>query len=139
MAALSSAEVVWEGDAGRVKPDSGAFGELPVSFPTRVNREKGKTSPEEFLAASHASCYAMALAAVLGKSGKKAERMTVRATFEFDDKALKVTTVQLVARARVPGLDASAFDKTAKDAEALCPISNALRGNVAIKLDARLE
>ncbi len=139
MAAQSSAEVVWEVDAGRVKPDSGAFGELPVSFPTRVKRESGKTSPEELLAAAHAACYAMALSAVLGKQGKKAERLVIRATAEFDDKALKVTTMQLVARARVPDVDGPTFDRVAKDAEALCPISNALRGNVEIRLDARLD
>src|SRR5258708_28326266 len=78
MAATSSAEARWEGDlfngAGHVKPASGAFGELPITWAARAEHQHGKTSPEELIAAAHASCYCMAFSNGLAKAGHQVER-----------------------------------------------------------------
>lgn len=145
MAAQSTAEVVWQGDlpsgSGTVKPESGTYGELPVTWASRTERSRGKTSPEELLASAHAACFAMALSGALGKAQRKAERIAIRATatFEVLPAGPKVTTMELQVRGRVPGLNAQQFEEAVRAADGGCPISNALRGNVDIRVRAELE
>ena len=140
------AEVVWQGtliqgSGNLVSVGSGAIGNLPVTWASRTERSDGKTSPEELLAASHAACYAMAFSHTLAQAGTPAEQLTVDATctFEQTDSGFKVSTMVLDVRGRVPGLDQAGFEKAAQQAEQGCPISNALRNNVAIHVNAQLE
>lgn len=145
MAAKRHAQAVWENDLlkghGRFKVDSGALPETPISWAARTEASNGKTSPEELLAAAHASCYAMAFSAGLGRLGKPPERLTVGATCTFDKvgDGWKVTTMELEVVGRVPGLDAATFLDAATKAKDGCPISGALRNNVEIRLTAKLE
>ena len=139
-----TASVVWERDllkgAGNVTTGSGAFRQFPVTWASRTEDSGGKTSPEELLAAAHASCYAMALSATLGRKGTPPERLEVTAvcSFEREGDGWKVTTSELSVRGKVLELDATAFTELAKAAERSCPISNAIRNNVEIKLTASL-
>ncbi len=146
MGAQRRARAVWEGTllegTGRVSAESsGQFADAPVSWRSRTEEPGGLTSPEELLAASHAACYAMALSATLARQGTPAERLEVTATCAFEQvgEVWKVTTMDLAVRGRVPGLDAAAFEEAARAGEQGCPISGALRGNVAIRLSAELE
>lgn len=135
----------WEHDlahgSGHVKLDSGALPEFPVTWASRAEAPAGKTSPEELLAAAHASCFSMALSAGLGRLGKPPEWLKVGATATFDKvgDAWKVTTMELDVVGHVPGLDAAGFQDAAKKAADGCPISNAIHNNVDIRLAARLE
>ncbi len=140
------AEVVWEGSlaAGSGEASgasSGAFGPLPVTWAARTEAPEGKTSPEELVAAAHAACYAMAFAHTLAEAGSPPDRLAVSAVVgaELGDDGLRITSSELTVTGRVPGLDASDFTRHAQDAERGCPVSNALRGNVEIRVDARLE
>lgn len=140
------AEVVWQGtlvqgSGNLVSVGSGAIGNLPITWASRTERSDGKTSPEELLAASHAACYAMAFSHTLAQAGTPAEQLTVDATctFEQTDSGFKVSNMALDVRGRVPGLDQAGFEKAAQQAEQGCPISNALRNNVAIHVNAQLE
>ena len=139
------AEVVWEGNlthgSGTVTAGSGAVGELPVTWASRTERPDGKTSPEELLAEAHASCFAMALSHTLNEAGNPPERLHVRAvvTAELGDEGLKVSRSELDVVGRVPGMDASQFERLAQDADRGCPVSNALRGNVEIRVSASLD
>ena len=141
------ADVVWEGDlmsgSGTItNVTSGAFGELPVSWPARTEGPGGKTSPEELLAASHAACYAMAFSHTLAGQGTPPTRLQVSALVGFDPKVgggFEVSFSRLTVRGQVPGIDQAAFADAARKGEQGCPISNALRGNVEITVDATLE
>ena len=140
------AEVVWEGTLANgsgtaAASSSGAFGPLPVTWASRTERSEGRTSPEELVAVAHASCYAMALSHVLAEAGSPPDRLAVSAVVgaELGDEGLRITSSELTVTGRVPGLDASDFSRHAQDAERGCPVSNALRGNVEIRVDARLE
>lgn len=146
MAAVQrSATAVWEHDllkgSGRVKGSTGALPELPVSWAARTEAPGGKTSPEELLAAAHASCYCMALSAGLGRAGTPPERLTVRAeaSFEKVGEAWTVTQMALSVTGKVPGITAEKFAEAAKAASEGCPISRALKGNVAISVTPKLE
>ncbi|MGD0250454.1 MAG: OsmC family peroxiredoxin [Thermoplasmata archaeon] len=144
MAAKRTAHAVWEHDLlhghGTVKSTSGAFGELAVSWGARTEASGGKTSPEELLAAAHASCFSMALSAGLGRLQKPPEKLEVSATATFDKvgDGWKVTTMELNVVGKVPGITAAEFEAAAKAASQGCPISGALKGNVAISVQAKL-
>lgn len=145
MAATRRADAVWEGDLssgqGRVgAATSGLFKDLPVSWSARTESPGGKSSPEELLAAAHASCFSMALSAGLARGGTPPKRLEVSAAVTFDKvgEGWKVTKSELTVKGWVPGADAQKF-KAAADAAAVgCPISTALKGNVAISVSASL-
>lgn len=138
-----TADIVWEGDLasgrGAFTGGSGALNETPVTFASRVEDPDGKTSPEELIASAHATCYAMALSNTLAEGGNAPDRLAVSAVCSFDESALKITTVDLTVRGRVSGLDSNGFEDAAKKAEQMCPVSNALRGNVEINVSAALD
>jgi lipoyl-dependent peroxiredoxin len=141
--ALRNAEVVWDGTlaggSGALSSGSGAL-DLPVTWAARTERPNGKTSPEELIAAAHASCFAMALALVLGEAHKPPEQLTVTAACTLDevDGAPRITSVELAVRGSVPGLDAAGFEQHVARAAGLCPVSNALRDNVEISISSKL-
>jgi osmotically inducible protein OsmC len=138
--ALREAEVLWEGPlargAGTLTSGSGALNKLGVTWASRTERPDGRTSPEELIAAAHASCFAMALALVLGENETPPERLAVSAacTLEEVDGAPRITAIELAVRAQVPGLDAADLERMVERAGNLCPVSNALRGNVNINV-----
>lgn len=138
-------EVDWSGPImegkGTAKAGTGAFS-LPVSFPSRIGEPGGSTSPEELVAAAHASCYAMALNATVGRKGGSINRTLVTATVVADkgDAGIKVTTSKLkVVAEGLQGIEKSQFDEVAREAEKGCPISNALRGSLTIELETQVK
>lgn len=146
MSQIRRAEVTWSGDlasgAGNVSAASSrAFSELPVTWAARTESPDGKTSPEELLAAAHASCFSMALSAALGRAGTPPERLSVSAdvTAEKRDAGWTVLSSHLHVRAVVRGISNDAFVEAAEGARDGCPISRALKGNVELTVDAALE
>jgi osmotically inducible protein OsmC len=142
MAATSRADAVWSGDLasgkGQVTPASGAFDELPVSWGSRTESQKGKTSPEELLAAAHAACFSMAFSNGLSKAGHKVEELNTTAEVEFVP-GTGITSSKITVRGRVSGIEDDEFQKLAEAAKEGCPVSKALSGNVELTLEARLE
>lgn len=145
MSAIRRAEVTWSGNlangSGTVSASSsGAFESLAVSWAARTEAPEGKTSPEELLAAAHASCFAMAFSGALGRAGTPPERLDVSADVTFDkvDAGWRVVSSALTVRGVVPGMSAEDFVAEAEAAKDGCPISQALKGNVALSVDAAL-
>jgi osmotically inducible protein OsmC len=143
--AIRQAEVTWEGTLARgrgaVATGSGALSELPVTWASRTEQPDGMTSPEELIAAAHASCFAMALALVLGEAQAPPGRLevTVACTLDEIDGAPRITSAELTVHGRIEGLDQAAFEGHVSKASELCPVSNALSGNVEISARAELE
>jgi len=132
----------WEGDlfqgAGTVSAaSSGLFTDAAVSWPARTEEPDGVTSPEELIAAAHAACFCMALSNELSSRGHPPTLLEVSATCTFEPPT--ITTIDLVVVATVPGADDAAFREGLTAAEGSCPVSNALRGSVAISVDGRLS
>jgi len=139
------AEMTWIGTLpkgnGQVKVGSGVVETLPMTWASRIERPDGKTSPEELMAAAHAGCYAMALALTLAEGGNSPESLRVAAVCTLEEVAgkPKITRMDLEVHGKVAGLDAAGFEQATRQAEQLCPVSNALRNNVNIQLKAHLE
>ena len=146
MAATRTAVVTWNGNlatgSGTVSAGSSElFTDLPVSWAARTEAPGGMTSPEELLAAAHASCFSMQLSVGLDRAGTPPDHLHVSATVTFDKvgDAWAVTTSQLDVIGVVPGLDEAGFDAAAQAAKDGCPISRALAGNVELSVSATLE
>lgn len=141
------ARAVWEGSltegSGRFSLESsGILKDAPVTWAARTEQPDGKTSPEELIAAAHAACYCMALSGHLGRAASAPERLEVECTVTFAKKpegGFKVATSTLRVHGRVPGLDQAGFEAAAREGEKGCPVSNALRGNVEIMVEATAE
>ena len=142
MASESTATTVWEGSLekgrGETSTASGTLSAVEVSWPARVERTEGTTSPEELLAAAHAACYCMGLSHELDGAGHTPDRLEAKATVSFvPGEGVKSSHIEV--RGRVEGIDQGAFAEAAAAAGEGCPISGALKGNVDIQVEATLE
>ncbi len=145
MAAVRTARSVWTGDlmngGGQVSAvTSGMFTDLDVTLPTRSGEAGGNTSPEELIAAAHASCFSMALSAGLTRAGTPPGKLDVSASVTFDmvDGAPTVVSSALTVEGAVPGVSEEEFVKAAEGAKDGCPISRAMAGNVELSVSASL-
>lgn len=140
----SRATATWEGDlltgAGTTTLGTGVAPPLPVSWPSRTEAAEGRTSPEELIAAAHAACYSMAFANGLSGRGFVPEHLDTSAvaTFEKVEAGWRLTTMALSVTGTVPGIAADEFQEAAAAAKDGCPVSNALKGNVNITIEATL-
>jgi lipoyl-dependent peroxiredoxin len=143
---VREAEVVWEGTTARGSgvvraATSGAFA-LPTTLASRVGDPEGKTSPEELVAAAHASCFVTSLGTELARAGTPPERLEVRCTVVMDEvegAGHRIVSSAIAARGWVPDCDAAAFRQAALAADEGCPISALIKGTATVTLDAQLE
>jgi osmotically inducible protein OsmC len=141
------AEVTWEGSSARGRgaitaATSGAFAGLPYSEPSRIADASAETSPEELLAAAHAGCYAMSLAAELTRRRTPPGRLTVRATVVVDEvegEGHRVVASRLAVHASVPDGDDATFREAVSAADAGCTFSALVRASGEVAIDAQLE
>src|SRR5579864_8038219 len=105
MSVDSSASATWEGSLvggrGTVRPASGAFPELGLTWNQRAESRASGTSPEELIAAAHSSCFSMALANGLAGAGHPPERLdtTAKVTFAVPE---GITAIHLIVKGKVP-------------------------------------
>ncbi|MGA9761865.1 MAG: OsmC family peroxiredoxin [Gaiellaceae bacterium] len=130
--AKRTAAVSWKGGlldgAGMIESSgSGAIGKLPVTWMARAEASDGKTSPEELIAAAHASCFAMAFSMLLAEGGTPPQQLDVRSTVTFIP-GTGITKSELEVSGRVPDLSEEAFRAKAEQAKTNCPVSQALKG-----------
>ncbi len=142
MATERKAEVTWHGDLmsgdGRIDSvTSGAVGGLDVSWPARAEEPGGMTSPEELIAAAHATCLSMALSHGLAQEGHAPDELKTSATVTFQP-GEGITKIALDVQGKVPGIDADAFQQAAQTAKENCPVSKALASVPEITLNAGL-
>jgi osmotically inducible protein OsmC len=144
MAVERTASAVWEGDlmggSGTVSMQSGVVSNATVKWSSRAEQADENTSPEELIAAAHATCVSMALAHGLAEAGNPPQRIESEATATFDQtpEGFRLTTMRLKIRGQVDGVDEEAFRQAAEGAKENCPVSKALEGNVELALDAAL-
>jgi osmotically inducible protein OsmC len=138
------AGALWTGDSrsgkGLISTESKALYEKPYDYQTRFGDAAG-TNPEELIAAAHAACFSMALASTLKKNGFEPRETDTNASLTVASKngGHEITQMQLHVRAEVPGIDDNTFQKIVKEADQVCPVSNLLRENLDIKIDAILK
>ena len=145
--AVHEAQAHWEGGLtdgnGRITgSSSGQLAEVPMTWNARTGGDDTKTSPEELLAAAHASCFSMALAFELQGRNAAPTSLDVSARVGFDPKVgggFEVSFSELTVTGNVPGISAEDFQAAVQQASEGCPISQALKGNVEITAEAQLS
>jgi len=144
MATEKTARAIWEGDlmsgSGKVSTGSGVLSEEGVTWSARAEDTDG-VSPEELIAAAHATCVSMALSHALAEQGNAPTRLETEATTTFDktEEGFRLTRIKLVIEGEVEGIDGVVFLETAEAARDNCPVSKALEGNVEISVEATLS
>ncbi len=130
MATTRYASARWNGSlmegSGEVSLDSSGIGVFPVSWPARSEASNGLTSPEELIAAAHATCFSMALSNGLAKGGTPPTELRTSAEVDFQP-GTGITAIRLRVSGDVPGLDAEGFMAAALQAKDGCPVSQALK------------
>lgn len=146
MATTRTASATWSGDLlrghGTVSAGTtGIFQDQPTTWASRTGEPEGVTSPEELLAAAHASCFSMAVSNELAKAGTPPSSVAVTVAVSADklDTGWTVQSSAITVRASVPGATQESFQAAAEKARDGCPISKALKGNVALSVEATLE
>jgi len=143
MATDRRADVTWNGSliegSGRIdSTTSGVLGQQELTWKARAEDGPTKTSPEDLIAAAHASCFAMALSHELAQAGTPAEELKTSATVTFQP-GEGITKIALTVRGRGAGLDEASFLDAAETAKANCPVSKALAAVPEITLDAAFD
>lgn len=144
MAVERTANAEWQGDltggSGTVSTESGVVRDATIKWSSRAEAADENTSPEELIAAAHASCVSMALAHGLAEAGTPAQRLESQATATFDQvgDGFRMTTMRLQIRGQVDGLDEDGFREAAEQAKDNCPVSQALSEDVEVTVDASL-
>jgi osmotically inducible protein OsmC len=143
---VREADIAWEGTlsrgAGVVRATSSGAFDLPVTIASRVAEPEGKTSPEELLAAAHATCFVTSLAGELAKAGTPPEHLDVRCTITMDEVegiGHRIVSSTLSARGTALGADAASFSQVAEAADAGCPFSALIKGSATVTVEATLE
>lgn len=141
MALDSTGRTHWEGDlfdgSGTASLDSGAAPPMQVTWKARTEEHGGLTSPEELIAAAHASCFSMAFSSTLAKNDTPPGSLDVEATATFVP-GEGITTMVLEVTGSVDGISEEQFKELAETAKNGCPVSQAMAGNVDISVEASL-
>jgi osmotically inducible protein OsmC len=142
MATERKATVTWRGDllsgSGQIdEVSSGAISGLAVTWKSRSEEPGGLTSPEELMAAAHATCFSMALSSGLARDDHAPEQLDTSATVTFQPPE-GITKIALTVDGRVPGIDEEQFQRAAEQAKEDCPVSKALASVPEITLEAHL-
>jgi len=142
---VREAEIDWEGTTARgsgvVRAASTGSFELSATIASRIEVVEGKTSPEELLAAAHATCFVTSLGSELARMGTPPERMHVRCTITMDEvegNGHRIVASAISARGVAPGADAASFSTAAEAADAGCPFSALIRASATVTVDATL-
>jgi lipoyl-dependent peroxiredoxin len=128
------ATAVWSGAGkdgkGSLTTQSTALNKIQYSYHSRFEEGPG-TNPEELIAAAHAGCFTMKLSFVLGDAGFVPEKLETTGYINFENGV--ITESHLVLQAKVPGISQEVFDKSVKDAELNCPVSQALKTKISVE------
>jgi osmotically inducible protein OsmC len=141
---VREASLAWDGSlsrgSGTATAGTGAFA-LPVDLPSRVGDPGDKTSPEELLAAAHATCFGTSLAGEIARAGGTVEHLDVRCVITMDevgDKGHLIVASDIDVQARATGIDQAGVDEAARVADEGCPFSALIRATASVSVRAEL-
>jgi Ohr subfamily peroxiredoxin len=136
--ALYTAVATSTGDGragGRAITDDGLL-DVTLAIPKSMGGPGGATNPEQLFAAGWASCFHSALKLVATQ-----EKVTLADSAVVAEVKVHATpeggfTLSAALHGEFGGLDQATADRLVEAAHAICPYSNATRGNIAVTVDA---
>lgn len=137
---VSKGSTTWKGDllsgSGTTRLDTSGLGTFDVTWKARADEAGSATSPEELIAAAHATCFSMALSNMLAQNDTPPTQLDTGAEVGFVA-GTGITGIHLTVRAQIDGIAAEDFQRVAEEAKTGCPVSQALTGT-EITLTAEL-
>lgn len=128
------------GRQGTVRSDDGIL-DLPLAMPKELGGKGGATNPEQLFAAGYAACFENAVIHVTRGQTDKVKDYAIAVVGEVglvsNDQGgfnLAVTLDVTIA-----GLDQARAEEIVQAAHAVCPYSNAVRGNVAVQINVSTQ
>lgn len=128
---VSKGSATWRGNlfqgSGTARLDTSGLGTFDVNWKARAEEAGGTTSPEELIAAAHATCYSMAFSNELDQNGTPPTQLdtSAEATFVAGE---GITGIHLTVNAQIEGISEEDFQRIAEAAKNGCPVSQALTG-----------
>ena len=140
MTVTSEATTNWKGSltegSGTVAFSSSGLGTFDIDWKARSEGSTSVTTPEELIAAAHASCFSLAFSHALTENGTPPQSIDTTASVTFKP-GTGISGSHLNVNAVIPGLSREDFERIAADAKTNCPVSQALAG-IEITLEATL-
>ena len=141
---VRDARVAWKGSLSRgsgvATAGTGAFA-LPVDLPSRIGDPGSRTSPEELLAAAHATCYATSIAGEIARAGGTVEQLDVHCRITMDEVAGKghlIVASDVDVKAQAEGIDADGLERAARAADDGCSFSALIRASASVGVNVEL-
>lgn len=121
------------GRKGRIKSADGLL-ELPLAIPKELGGMGGATNPEQLFAGGYAACFENALMRIAREAGHRFADGDIEVTAEIGLSRNDVDAFVLHASLAIiiSGVDQVTADRLISGADAICPYSNAIRGNVSV-------
>lgn len=125
------------GRNGQVKTDDGLL-ELELSYPKEMGGSGAATNPEQLFAAGYSACFSNAILHVAreAKVALKNAPVTAEVGIGPNENGGFALTVSLAAELELPQEQARELTKIAHQ---VCPYSNAVRGNIDVKVTVNGE
>jgi osmotically inducible protein OsmC len=120
---------------GHGRSSDGAL-EVDLRLPSEMGGEGGGTNPEQLFAVGYAACFEGALGAVARREKSELGKI------EIDSKVSLITAedrsfgIAVELDVTIPSLEGEEAVELVRAAHAVCPYSNATRGNVEVTLTA---
>lgn len=121
------------GRKGTIRSDDGLL-DLALAIPKELGGMGGATNPEQLFAGGYAACFENALLRVARQSGHRFADGDVEVVAEIGLSRNEADAFVLHATlaVTVAGIDQATADQLVRGADAICPYSNAIRGNVNV-------
>lgn len=123
------------GRGGSARSLTGTF-QTPLVRPAERRPEDVGTDPEELFATGYAACFDSALGVVARRERVELGPVTVTASVTLGTRPGGVYAIEAALKVAAPRCPQAELERVVALADRTCPYSNAVRGNVAVVIEA---
>jgi Ohr subfamily peroxiredoxin len=123
------------GRAGSVRSEDGLL-DLRLALPSALGGKGGATNPEQLFAAGYSACFENAVIHVARnqKLNVKDDDIVVVSEVGMGPNGQGGFALSVALDITITGLDQAKAERLVKEAHAVCPYSNAVKGNIDVSI-----
>src|SRR5436853_2635039 len=123
-----------DGRGGHARTSDGRL-DVDLAIPTEMGGPGGPgTNPEQLFAAGYAACFQSALMGAARRKHLDASSSVITATVGIGPTGRGGFALEVELHIALPGVERSVGEELVAIADSICPYSNAIRGNIPVKL-----
>lgn len=137
---LFTAEAISHGGRnGRMETSDGVVA-VALSMPKEVGGPgiAGHTTPEHLFAGGYAACFGSAVELIAQQHEAKLDDISIRSHVSIGPLAAGGYGLAVKLKASLPGVDRETAERIVAEAHAVCPYSNAIKGNVPVEISVEV-